>query len=157
MWWRYSAVSTVDFWFSFCRRRVNWSIPSIPIILPSKNVSNHLNPIGFIPVEAVYPISWWPTLVSYTLVRERFVVITAVIVCLTSIHCNYPLSPLISISDSIPFSDCPFEEHVSFYPLCDYMICKRGLPYVKRILQESTQSIPSKSFFLSSDIRTMFF
>ncbi|CAF1564103.1 unnamed protein product, partial [Adineta ricciae] len=33
--------------------------------------------------------------------------------------------------------DCPFEEHAIFHPLCDYIIQKRGLSYIERILKES--------------------
>ncbi|CAM4768751.1 unnamed protein product [Rotaria magnacalcarata] len=32
--------------------------------------------------------------------------------------------------------DCPFEEHAAFNPLCDYIIEKRGLSYVERVLKE---------------------
>ena len=45
------------------------------------------------------------------------------------------------MSYSTQFSDCPFEEHVVFAPKCDYIVHKRGVPYIKRILQESAQSI----------------
>ncbi|CAF3781379.1 unnamed protein product [Rotaria sp. Silwood1] len=33
--------------------------------------------------------------------------------------------------------DCPFEEHATFHPLCDYVIHKRGKAYIDRILKES--------------------
>jgi hypothetical protein len=42
---------------------------------------------------------------------------------------------------SIQFSDCPFEEHAVFHPLCDYIIYKRGLSYIERIIKESIRSI----------------
>jgi len=33
--------------------------------------------------------------------------------------------------------DCPFEEHATFYPLCDYIQKIRGIDYVNRILLEN--------------------
>lgn len=33
--------------------------------------------------------------------------------------------------------DCPFEEHASYYPLCDYIVETRGLSFIDRIVKES--------------------
>ncbi|UJR37011.1 hypothetical protein I4U23_029718 [Adineta vaga] len=33
--------------------------------------------------------------------------------------------------------DCPFEEHAIFHPLCEYIIQKRGISYIERILKEA--------------------
>ncbi|CAF4988639.1 unnamed protein product, partial [Rotaria socialis] len=32
--------------------------------------------------------------------------------------------------------DCPFEEHATFYPFCDFIQKVRGLDYVNRIILE---------------------
>ena len=57
------------------------------------------------------------------------------------IYINSILSIPISISISISISrDCPFEEHATFYPLCDYIQRIRGIDYVNRILLENGRS-----------------
>lgn len=38
------------------------------------------------------------------------------------------------------FRDCPFEEHATFYPLCDFIQKVRGLDYVNRIILECGRS-----------------
>jgi hypothetical protein len=38
-------------------------------------------------------------------------------------------------------SDCPFEEHATFYPLCDFIQKVRGLDYINRIILECGRSM----------------
>lgn len=77
-------------------------------------------------------------------VKETSAVITVEIVYAISNHCKHFLtsSSLLIIS----FRDCPFEEHAAFYPSCDYIIHKRGLSYIERILKESIQSMFKREF-----------
>jgi hypothetical protein len=41
----------------------------------------------------------------------------------------------------IQFSDCPFEEHALYHPLCDYILQKRGQPFVQQVLKDSSRSM----------------
>ncbi|CAF0978981.1 unnamed protein product [Rotaria sordida] len=40
--------------------------------------------------------------------------------------------------------DCPFEEHTTLHPLCDYIIEKRGILYIERVLKESSRTPHAK-------------
>lgn len=51
---------------------------------------------------------------------------------------------------SNPFSDCPFEEHASIYPFCDYIMTKIGLSETQRLL---SQPEPSKLQSFQSDLK----
>ena len=83
--------------------------------------------------------------------KEKFVVIIVEINYVNLNHCKNTLCAFGRLSlKSFHFSDCPFEEHAVYHPLCDYLVKKRGVSFIERVLNESIRSMFSVIYLFNN-------
>ena len=119
----------------------------------SKDESGPSSRVGTSAVVVVCRMWSWRTLVSFISVMIKCVASIAEIACVTLNRGRWSWGLWMIVDRawySNPFSDCPFEEHASIYPFCDYIMAKIGLSETQRML---SQPEPSKLQSFHSDLK----